>query len=65
MDAKSETLEFSNTLFCHATWLSFEIRFALVALRRNPLPELGTGSILLWHDAVAELRLVFTEFLIL
>ena len=31
------------------------------ALPRNPLSELGVGRILLWHDAVAELYLIFTD----
>jgi hypothetical protein len=30
---------------------------------RNPLPELGVGSVMLWHEAVTELDLEVTQLL--
>ena len=53
------TLELSNTLRCHGTWLSFRIQLVVVALSRNPLPEVG--RVLLWSEAVTELCLEFTH----
>ena len=60
---ESNTIECSKTLSCHGTWLSFLIHLALSAPSRNPLPELGVGSIPAWREAVGELRLVFTQLL--
>ena len=60
---ESNTLELSNTILCHATGLSFLIQPVIVALIRNPLPELGVGSVLLWDEAVAELDLEFAQLL--
>ena len=37
---ESNTLQLSNALLCHATWLSL-IQLAVVALSRSPLPERG------------------------
>ena len=31
------------------------------ALSRNPLPELGAGSVMLWHAAVTELHLELAQ----
>ena len=60
---ESNTLELSNTLRCYVTWLSFLMQPAVIALIVYPLPELWVGSVLLWHEAVAELRLEFAQLL--
>jgi len=60
---ESNTLELSTTLLCNATWLSFLKQLILSALSRNPPPELGVCSVLLWHVAVAKLYLVFEQLL--
>ena len=60
---ESNTLELSNALLCHGTWLSFPIQPVVAALSRNPPPELGFGRILIRHEAVAEPYLVFAQLL--
>ena len=55
------TLKLSNALRCYGTWLSFLKQLVVVALHCNPLPKLGAGRILEWHDTVAELHLEFTQ----
>ena len=40
---EKNTLELSNALRCHGTWLTFLIPLVVVALLRNPVPELGVG----------------------
>ena len=57
------TLELSNALRCHGTWLSFLITLIAVALSINPPPERGVGRVLMWHEAVPELYLEFTQLL--
>ena len=59
------TLELSNALCCHGAWLSFLVKPVVSALLRNPHSELGVGSILDWHAAVAvaELNLEFAQLL--
>ena len=37
------------------------VQFVSAALIRNPLPKLWVGSVLVWHEAVTELRLEFTK----
>ena len=54
------TLELSNTLICHGTRPSFLMQLVLSALSLNPSTELGICSILVWHEAGAELCLVLT-----
>ena len=58
---ESNTLERSNTFRCHGTCLSFLIPPVFDALSGNPDPELGVGGVPLWHEAVTELYLVFTQ----
>jgi hypothetical protein len=58
---ETNTIECSNAVLCHATWFSFLILPAVAALSRNPLPELGVGSVPLWHEAVTELYLAFKQ----
>ena len=58
---ETNIIECSNALCCHETWLSFVIRLGVVALMRNPLPELGIGCITVWHEAVAEVHLEFAQ----
>ena len=53
---KSNTLERSNML-------SFLVQLVVIGLRHDPLPEVGVGRILDWHEAVADLRLEFKQFL--
>jgi hypothetical protein len=48
-------------LRCHGTWLSFLIQLIAVLLLLNPPPKGGVGRILLWHEAVTELYLEFTQ----
>ena len=60
---ETNTLELSNTLRCHATWLSFLIRLAMVALSCTPNPKLRVGRIPAWHEAMTELHLEFTQLL--
>ena len=60
---ESNTLELSNTLLSHETWLSFLLQPIVAALLRNPPPELGVCSVLVWHEAVTEFRLEFTQLL--
>ena len=55
------TIEFSKALRRYATWFSFLVQVEAFALIRNPLPELGAGRILDWHEVVAKLYLVFTQ----
>jgi len=52
-----------NVLFCHGTWLPFQVKPVVPALIRNPLPELGAGRILFRHEAVPELYLVVAQLL--
>jgi len=56
---ESNALERSNALSCHRTWISFLVQPVGGALTVYPLPELWVGSVLSWHEAVAELRLEF------
>ena len=58
---ESNTIECSNTLLCYVTWLSLLVHPVLIALMRNPCPEFEVGSVLMWHETVAELHLVFTQ----
>ena len=60
---ESNILELLNTLRCHGTWYSFLIQLVLGALLGNPLPELRTGNVVCWHEAVTEVCLVFTQLL--
>ena len=60
---ESNTVERSTTLNCSGTWLSFLIQLAVAALIRKPSTERGVCSVLSWHEAVSELRLVFTQLL--
>ena len=60
---ESNTLELSNTLLCHRTWLSFLIQVVAASLLLNPPSELGVGRILLCDEAVAELHLEFAQLL--
>ena len=53
----------SNALLCHGTWLSFLIQPVVASLTRYPITELGICSVMLWHEAVAELCLEFTQLL--
>ena len=42
---ETNTIELSNVLRCHGTWLSFLVEPVVAALSRNPLPELGVGNV--------------------
>ena len=44
LPVESNTLELSNTLSCHNTWFSFLAQLEVLALSRNPLPELGSAE---------------------
>ena len=44
---ETNTIEHSNTLLCHGTWLSFQMQPVVAALDLSPHPELGVGSVLL------------------
>ena len=61
---ETNTIECLNALRCHGTSPSFRILPVFEALLRNPIPELGVGRVMLWHVAVAEELLEFTQFLI-
>jgi hypothetical protein len=56
---ETNTIECSNALLCHGTWLSFLMPPVAASLLLNPPPELGVGSVPLCHETVAELRLEF------
>ena len=56
---ESKTLELSNTLLCHSSWLTFCVLPVFRALNRNPPPKLGVGRVPLCYEAVAELSLEF------
>ena len=61
LPVETNSIERSNTLSCHGTWLSFLMQPVFVALIRNPIPELGVGRILAWHAAVTELHLELAQ----
>jgi hypothetical protein len=61
--AEFNTLELSNVLLCHGTWLSLLKQLILSALSRNPPPELGVCRKLFRHEAVTGLYLVFAQLL--
>jgi hypothetical protein len=54
-------LELLNTLRCHGTWLSFMIQPVVATLPRSPMPELGVGRVMLWHDTIAKLCFAFKQ----
>jgi len=58
---ETNTVECSNVLSYHTTWIFFRALPLLSTLIRNPDGKLGVGRVLSWHDTVAELRLVFTQ----
>ena len=60
---ESNALELSNTILCHVAGLSFLMPPVVAALSVSPNPELGVVRILLWDEAVAELRREITQFL--
>ena len=60
---ESNTLELSNALLCHGTWLSFLVKHVVAALIQNPVPELGVASVLFRYEAVTELCLVIAQLL--
>ena len=60
---ETNSIERSNTLSCHGTWIPVLVQPVGGALSRNPIAELGVGGILAWHAAVAELFLELTQLL--
>ena len=61
LPVETNTIECSDALLCHGTWLSFPLLPVFTALPRNPPAELGVGSVPSWHAAVADLCLVVTK----